>query len=469
MTTRLASAGRFAVLAGVAMSLLIPPTAASDTSPPIVTYTIDGIVGTNDWYRGSSGGNYVVVHWAVSDPESPLTSTSGCEPAIQIPGPSTGTTRTCSATSSGGTTTVTTKLVKIDATPPVVTAAASRSPDLNGWYNHSLTVSFSGSDATSGVASCSSSVPYSGPDNPGAAIYGTCTDNAGNLGSGALSFQYDATQPTSVQGALSRQPDANGWYNHPLPISFSGSDALSGLASCSSPTYSGPDRADAVVSGSCSDKAGNTASAAVSFDYDAKAPTVTAAASRSPDLNGWFNHPLTVSFSGSDATSGLAGCSPAATYGGPDNAGAAAYGSCSDNAGNTGTGKLAFKYDATPPTAKGTVGRSPDANGWYNHPLTVSFSGTDATSGLAGCSSASYSGPDTAGAAVSGSCVDKAGNTTSSSVSFDYGATPPAGTLSAGRVPDANGWYNHALTVSFSGSDATSGLAGCSPAATYGG
>jgi hypothetical protein len=39
-----------------------------DDTPPSVNYTIDGINGTNAWYRGSSGGNYVVVHWTVSAP-----------------------------------------------------------------------------------------------------------------------------------------------------------------------------------------------------------------------------------------------------------------------------------------------------------------------------------------------------------------------------------------------------------------
>jgi peptidoglycan/LPS O-acetylase OafA/YrhL len=33
-----------------------------DDSPPSVSYTVDGINGTNGWYQGSTGGNYVVVH-----------------------------------------------------------------------------------------------------------------------------------------------------------------------------------------------------------------------------------------------------------------------------------------------------------------------------------------------------------------------------------------------------------------------
>ena len=165
-----------------------------DGTPPVVTYSIDGIAGNNNWYRGSTHGNNVTVHWSVSDPESPIISSTGCDPAIQIRGPIGGVTRTCSATSDGGTTTVTTKAIKIDATPPAVRGAASRGPDANGWFNHAVTISFSGSDATSGVAGCSQAT-YKGPDNGRASVAGTCTDNAGNVGRTAVAFAYDSTPP----------------------------------------------------------------------------------------------------------------------------------------------------------------------------------------------------------------------------------------------------------------------------------
>jgi hypothetical protein len=169
--------------------------AAIDTTPPNVTYSIDGIVGLNNWYRGNTRGNFIVVHWSVSDPESPIISTSGCSVADQIPGPNTGTTRTCSATSDGGTTTITTRSLKIDADPPTgVGASVSRGADFNGWYNHPLGISWHGNDATSGIASCSV-VTYAGPDGAGAGIGGGCTDNAGNGAAAPVAINYDATAP----------------------------------------------------------------------------------------------------------------------------------------------------------------------------------------------------------------------------------------------------------------------------------
>jgi hypothetical protein len=96
--------------------------------------------------------------------------------------------------------------------------------------------------------------------------------------------------------------------------------------------------------------------------------------------------------------------------------------------GSYGTPVIAVKRDATPPTVNaGAPSRGADANGWYNHPVDIQFSGSDATSGLASCTSVSYGGPDTAGTSVSGSCRDQAGNVsgTVSSQSFKYDATPP--------------------------------------------
>src|SRR5690349_20111690 len=141
----LGSYGAAALIVGGAL-LLPQASRALTVEGPVVTYTIDGIAGTNDWYRGSTGGNFVVVHWLVT---GTVESTSGCEPAIQIPGPNTGITKTCTAIApaGGGSTTVTTKVIKIDATPPTVQAVPQRPPDSNGWYNHPVSASFAGSDA----------------------------------------------------------------------------------------------------------------------------------------------------------------------------------------------------------------------------------------------------------------------------------------------------------------------------------
>jgi hypothetical protein len=86
---------------------------------------------------------------------------------------------------------------------------------------------------------------------------------------------------------------------------------------------------------------------------------------------------------------------------------------------------LAISVDKTAPSGHGVPSRQPDANGWYNKPLTIAFTGTDATSGLAGCTSTPYGGPDNGNASVSGTCTDRAGNVGQATYGFSYDSTPP--------------------------------------------
>jgi hypothetical protein len=163
--------------------------ASADPLP--ITYTIDGIQGTSNWYRGNTFGNFVVVRWTINVPVR-----QDCPHAMEVDGPTTGTTRSCTITLlDGSQLTRTTAVIRVDADRPTgVTASRSRAPDFNGWYNHPVGVGWHGSDATSGIASCSA-VTYSGPDRASAPVGGGCTDKAGNTTSAPVSFNYDATAP----------------------------------------------------------------------------------------------------------------------------------------------------------------------------------------------------------------------------------------------------------------------------------
>lgn len=183
---------RHLILASLATSaLLFAPGAGGvpgDPTPPVLTPVTIGTLGSNGWYRSN-----VTVNWTVVDPESVILSTSGCgATTLSVDTPRTD--LTCSASSDGGDGSQTVR-IKIDRTPPLVTAAAERLPTASGWYTSPLSVSFSGVDATSGVASCSSA-RYAGPDHPAAVVGGTCSDQAGNGASTSLSLKYDATAPS---------------------------------------------------------------------------------------------------------------------------------------------------------------------------------------------------------------------------------------------------------------------------------
>jgi hypothetical protein len=99
--------------------------------------------------------------------------------------------------------------------------------------------------------------------------------------------------------------------------------------------------------------------------------------------------------------------------------------------GGTDTRFYFVKVELSSPTATATPSRPPNANGWYNAPVSFSFSGSS-FSGIASCTSATYAGPATASAAVAGTCVDNAGKSvTVASAPFAYDATPPTLTATA--------------------------------------
>ena len=362
--------------------------------------------------------------------------------------------------------------LKYDATPPVAVASANRPADANGWSTDALTISFAqAAGDLSGPDTCTAGVTYSGPDAASASRSGTCTDRAGNTSaSSSFAFKYDATAP-SATGDLARLPDANGWYNHPIALEVTGSDALSGIAACGGAAYAGPDGRGRRSPAAAPMLAGNTSAPVTrTIDYDGTGPTATAALEREPDVDGWYNHPVAVAVSGSDGLSGLAGCS-GAVYSGPDGVARTAPGTCTDLAGNTsGPAGVALNYDATPPVAAATPARAPDSNGWFNHPVAVGGSGVDGASGVAGCSGASYEGPDTAAVSLAVTCRDRAGNVSAPApFSLKYDATAPTVVATPDRPPAAGAWYRRALTVSFSGSDATSGGVSCTGPARYDG
>ncbi|HKE79387.1 MAG TPA: hypothetical protein VKB54_08770, partial [Solirubrobacteraceae bacterium] len=252
---------RLPVLAALVFGLLTPAATAAD-----VSWSAFGTLGNGGWYVSD-----VWINWNVTNVVPPLTQT--CQP-VHLVADTPGVVATCTAIDGTGATTKNTTSIKIDQTPPTATASTSRQPDANGWFNHPVNVSFNGSDATSGLAGCNSTI-YGGPDSATATATGTCRDVAGNVGSPALGLKFDATPPQITGATPDRSPDSNGWFVRPIAMVFGATDATSGVDSCDTVTYSGPDGAAAGVTGACRDKAGNTAIGSVPVAYDANPPKLT--------------------------------------------------------------------------------------------------------------------------------------------------------------------------------------------------
>ena len=351
-----------------------------------------------------------------------------------------------------------------EAAPAVTDARPERPANGNGWFNRAVRFDIEGSDTTSGIAGCTP-VTYGGPDSAAASVTGTCQDLAGNSASRPFALKYDAAPPAVTGGQAARATDAGGWYNHAVPVAFTGADQLSGVDACTATTYSGPDGAAASVPGMCTDRAGNVSPAAsFALRYDATKPIVTGGdPARGADADGWYNRAVSVAFRGNDQTAGIDGCSTA-TYAGPDNGVASLAGTCTDHAGNVSAPfAYGLKYDATGPTVTGAnPERTANADGWFNRAVAFAIRGTDATSGVADCPATAYAGPDSATASVTGVCRDRAGNSSSRAFPLKYDATRPTVTSAqAARGADVDGWYNRPVSVAFSGADQLSGVDTC--------
>jgi hypothetical protein len=159
-------------------------------APPAITYSLAGTAGDNGWFRSA-----VTVSWSVDFRGLPPVTSTGCEPAVRLASDTPAATLTCTAENADGVTTARTKPIKIDQTPPVVTATTpDRAPDTNGWYRSPVGITWAGTDATSGIAACTS-LTYAGPDGPASPV-GSCRDLAGNSAADVpFPLRYDATPP----------------------------------------------------------------------------------------------------------------------------------------------------------------------------------------------------------------------------------------------------------------------------------
>lgn len=169
-----------------------------DTTAPTITPNISGTLGSNGWYTSD-----VSLDWTVTDAESAISSQSSCDPA-SISSDQASTAYTCSATSAGGTNSVTVHIAR-DATKPVI-AVTGVTEGAIYTLGSVPQAGCSATDATSGVAT-EATVALSGGDTWGVGnITATCsgaTDNAGNA-SDATSVHYTVNPASSADLSLTK-------------------------------------------------------------------------------------------------------------------------------------------------------------------------------------------------------------------------------------------------------------------------
>ena len=225
------------------------------TAPEILVSQICSQEGNLGWCVGN-----VTVQWTVTERESEATII-GCVDTT-VSSDVEGLVLSCSATSEGGSSTLSVTINR-DATAPVITTGTqSPAANENGWNNSEVTVDFTCSDELSGAASDSVSTTIITEGAEQSAI-GQCEDLAGNTSSATYEgINIDWTAP-SIYTAFGLV------YLLGEPVEISCEDELSGLASCEGTlNTNNPGTNSQVVT--AVDIAGNVATPSVQYEihYD---------------------------------------------------------------------------------------------------------------------------------------------------------------------------------------------------------
>lgn len=217
---------------------------------------------------------------------------------------------------------ITIMLNQSDLVPPVTVATPSPGPNVNGWNNTAVTVALASTDSETngtGVREIHYAIgngSYVVVPGPSATVTFTtqgvftlsyyAIDNAGNVEqTHTLVIRIDLTPPTIV-ASQSPSPNAAGWNNSNVTVTFTCADNLSGVATCSSPVVVSTEGANQQITGTASDLAGNSASATLTINLDKTPPVLTMPSLAASYI---YNSTLTFTFGATDALSGVASSS----------------------------------------------------------------------------------------------------------------------------------------------------------------
>ncbi|MBX6370190.1 MAG: HYR domain-containing protein [Rhodospirillales bacterium] len=446
-----------------------------DSTPPTITAsakTADGQPYTGGtWTRQN-----VIVSFQCSDAGSgvatvtpPVTvSQSGHDMAV---------TGTC-VDNSGNRASATFYGIDIDNTGPslvpTITAGGARY-DQGTWTNKDVTVSWSCSDALNAVASAPAPTTVT-TEGAGQQVSATCTDVLGNSTSRTVGgIDIDKTAPEADAWAydLSSGNDyePGTWTSGDVDVYFYCADDLSGVASTPDDVFVTKSGAGQTASGTCTDQAGNAATATFTdIDVDKTPPVLTARATSAGaayTAGTWTNADVVVAFACTDADSGVASAPAPVTVSG-EGSGQTASASCTDLVGNTATVSFGpIDIDRTAPTVTASAttadGALYTAGTWTAQAVTVTFACSDGASGVAAVSAAQTLDSDEKDASVTGTCTDAAGNgATAAFDHIDIDRTPPTIVATATPAPNASGWNDGPVTVTFTCNDGDgSGVATC--------
>ena len=236
-----------------------------DNDPPTITAILDLQANAAGWHKQD-----VTVSFVCGDP---ISGVAICPGPILVDGEGAAQVITGTAIDNAGNSQTTSVVINLDLTPPDVSASISPVLNTAAWNSSDPTISFNATDATSGVSSVSSDVTIT-TEGANQVVTGTATDLADNTATLDIAINLDKTAPT-ISVSSSPLPNASGWNNSDVTVSFTGSDGLSGIDTITPLITVSSEGANQLINGTAVDVAGNSASASVVLNIDLTAPVLS--------------------------------------------------------------------------------------------------------------------------------------------------------------------------------------------------
>jgi hypothetical protein len=356
--------------------------------------------------------------------------------------------------------------INIDRTAPSTVLERLTPANGHGWNNGPVHVRVAATDDLSGLVAPLDQVEIVASEGLNQSVDFSVIDKAGNGAARALDgINIDRTKP-AITAQRSHGPNANNWYNTDVGVSFTCTDALSTIATCSPPATLSSEAQNQSATGRAVDLAGNEAFATENgIAIDKTGPSVTGGRITPPNALGWNNSAVRVSFTATDGGSGVSGAATREVVVDNEGGGQAAETVFVDLAGNSAPGSVGgINIDMTPPMITSSRDRSPNANNWYNADVTISFDCADALSTIQTCGAPQTIATEGLNHSVTGAAVDQAGNlATATETGINIDKTSPIVVGTRLTPANANGWNNTDVEVSFTCSDGLSTIGACGP------
>jgi hypothetical protein len=370
----------------------------------------------------------------------------------------------------------------VDTTPPTISITAPLAASYTNINRPAIAVSYA--DSGSGIDPTSFRLSIDGVDHTaeftatatGASgspvavlsdgphvITASIRDLAANLAAATTPLSVDTVPPT-ITGSITPVPNAAGWNNSDVTVSFVCTDDNSGVASCSDPVTLSAEGAQNVT-GTATDRAGNKTQTLIPVKIDRTPPVITATAAPPANAAGWNMTDVLVTFNCSDSLSGIATCPAPATVS-TEGKNQPVPGTATDKAGNTASATVTLNIEKTAPTITAKVNPAPNAAGWNNSDVTVSFVCAPSVSDIVTCQPPVTVSTEGKAQNISGAVTDQAGKTASATAVVNLDKTAPLITATPAPAPNAAGWNNTDVVISYFCSDSLSGIAICPPSAT---